>query len=230
MNEKVLIVDDDEKLSSLLVRYLGEFGFDVTSVVRPSAAIKELENKSFDIAILDVMLPEMDGFALCRKIRETGDLPIIMLTARGELSDKILGLELGSDDYMPKPFETRELVARIRAILRRKMNKPETQEESSTIKIGEIVLNRSNFTLSLNGETVELTTSEFQLLEIFMLSSGRVLSREVLMEKLRGNEIGAFDRSLDVLVSRLRTQLKDDPKKPRYIKTIRSVGYMFMAD
>jgi len=228
--EKVVIVDDDEKMSALLVRYLGEFGFEVVSMSRPSEALALLGQSRFDIAILDVMLPEMDGFELLKKIREIDDLPIIMLTARGELPDRVLGLELGSDDYIKKPFEPRELVARIRAILRRRKANGDVVSDSSVIKVAGIVLNRATFSVTVDGVPIELTTSEFQLLDIFLSSPRIVFPREVLMDKLRGSSIGAFDRSIDVLVSRLRTQLQDDSRNPRFIKTIHGIGYVFMAE
>lgn len=228
--EKVVIVDDDEKMSALLVRYLGEFGFEVVSMSRPSEALALLGQNRFDIAILDVMLPEMDGFELLKKIREIDDLPIIMLTARGELPDRVLGLELGSDDYIQKPFEPRELVARIRAILRRRKANGDVVSDSSVIKVAGIVLNRATFSVTVDGVPIELTTSEFQLLDIFLSSPRIVFPREVLMDKLRGSSIGAFDRSIDVLVSRLRTQLQDDSRNPRFIKTIHGIGYVFMAE
>jgi DNA-binding response OmpR family regulator len=228
--EKVVIVDDDEKMSALLVRYLGEFGFEVVSMSRPSEALALLGQSRFDIAILDVMLPEMDGFELLKKIREIDDLPIIMLTARGELPDRVLGLELGSDDYIQKPFEPRELVARIRAILRRRKANGDVVSDSSVIKVAGIVLNRATFSVTVDGVPIELTTSEFQLLDIFLSSPRIVFPREVLMDKLRGSSIGAFDRSIDVLVSRLRTQLQDDSRNPRFIKTIHGIGYVFMAE
>jgi len=228
--EKVVIVDDDEKMSALLVRYLGEFGFEVVSMSRPSEALALLGQSRFDIAILDVMLPEMDGFELLKKIREIDDLPIIMLTARGELLDRVLGLELGSDDYIQKPFEPRELVARIRAILRRRKANGDVVSDSSVIKVAGIVLNRATFSVTVDGVPIELTTSEFQLLDIFLSSPRIVFPREVLMDKLRGSSIGAFDRSIDVLVSRLRTQLQDDSRNPRFIKTIHGIGYVFMAE
>ncbi|GAB6276817.1 MAG: response regulator transcription factor [Rectinema sp.] len=228
--EKVVIVDDDEKMSALLVRYLGEFGFEVVSMSRPSEALALLGQSRFDIAILDVMLPEMDGFELLKKIREIDGLPIIMLTARGELPDRVLGLELGSDDYIQKPFEPRELVARIRAILRRRKANGDVVSDSSVIKVAGIVLNRATFSVTVDGVPIELTTSEFQLLDIFLSSPRIVFPREVLMDKLRGSSIGAFDRSIDVLVSRLRTQLQDDSRNPRFIKTIHGIGYVFMAE
>jgi len=230
MNERILLVDDDEKMNALLIRYLGQFGFSVTAVARPHKAIATLLNDRFDIAIIDIMLPEMDGFELCKKIRETEDLPIIFLTARGELPDRVLGLELGSDDYIPKPFEPRELVARIRAVMRRRKRSATAATESSTVTANGIVLNRETFSATMDNLPLKLTTSEFQLLDIFLSSPGIVLSREILMGRLWNTTTGAFDRSIDVLVSRLRAQLHDDPRNPRFIKTIRSIGYVFVAD
>jgi len=230
MQEKILLVDDDEKMNALLVRYLTEFGFQIHPCTRPSDALASLKTQSYDLAILDVMLPEMDGFELCRILHEKGDLPVIMLTARGEISDRVLGLELGSDDYVPKPFEPRELVARIRAVLRRHRGPSAPGDEEGLLTAGPLVMNRRSYTVSLEGRPLELTTSEFQLLEIFLSSPGTVLSRDILMDRLRGTDAGAFDRSIDILVSRLRTQLGDDPRHPRFIRTLRNLGYLFIPE
>ncbi|WP_020613583.1 response regulator transcription factor [Sediminispirochaeta bajacaliforniensis] len=230
MEERVLLLDDDQKMNSLLIRYLEQFGFRVTAFTHPKEALMALKSQHFDIAILDVMLPDMDGFAVCKRIRKEWDLPVVMLTARGELSDKVLGLELGSDDYMAKPFEPRELVARMRAILRRKRFAANGRGSSVILRVGSVTLNRDTYSASLSGRPLRLTGAEFRLLDIFLSAPGQIFSRDILMDRMKGGEPGPFDRSIDILVSRLRARLDDDPADPRFIKTIRGAGYLFMEN
>ncbi|MFA6954361.1 MAG: response regulator transcription factor [Thermoanaerobaculia bacterium] len=224
MATRVLIIDDDERLNALLTEYLGRHGFVVTAAVRPSEGLRALRSEQPDIVILDVMLPEMDGFALCRKIRESSAVPIVMLTARGEVTDRIVGLEMGADDYLPKPFEPRELVARVQAVLRR--GRP---EETDVARFGALEMNTAARSAKLAGRELDLTSAEFELLALLVRNRGRVLSRERIMDETRGVDWAAYDRSIDVLVSRLRQKLGDDPKRPSMIRTIRGTGYTFIG-
>lgn len=221
----VLIIDDDEELNLLLTQYLGRFGFTVRTATHPEQGMRMLEAATPDILILDVMLPELDGFAVCRRVRLNSNVPILMLTARGEVSDRVLGLELGADDYLPKPFEPRELVARISAVLRRRQ--PGTPAE--LLRSGNLTLNCAALTATLGSRELSLTTAEFALLELLVRSAGRVLSRERIMETTRGVDWESFDRSVDVLISRLRHKLEDDPKSPCFIKTVWGRGYAFIG-
>jgi DNA-binding response OmpR family regulator len=225
MSTHVLIIDDDERLNALLTEYLKRFGFAVTTATHPEAGLRALKSGAADILILDVMLPEMDGFAVCRKVRENSRIPIIMLTARGEVTDRIVGLELGADDYLSKPFEPRELVARIQAVLRR--GKPE--EAPDVIRSGPVEVNWTTRSARLQDAELELTGAEFELLGLFVRNRGRVLSRERIMDETRGVDWDAYDRSIDVLVSRLRQKLGDDAKRPSFIRTIRGAGYTFIG-
>ncbi len=222
---RVLIVDDDEKLNALLTEYLGGFGFAVRTVAHPDAGLRALENDPPDLVILDVMLPDLDGFAVCRRVREVSRVPIIMLTARGELSDRVVGLELGADDYLPKPFEPRELVARIQAVLRRGAGEPAGERT----RAGTLEIHWSGHTATLAGQPLALTAAEFDLLGLLVRHRGRVLSRDRIMDETRGVDWEAFDRSVDVLVSRLRQKLGDDPRQPAFIRTVRGAGYSFIG-
>ncbi len=221
---RLLIVDDDERLNELLTTYLSRLGFSVRAVTHPEAALRILKSDDPDLVILDVMLPGMDGFAVCRKIRETSRIPIVMLTARGDVMDRVVGLEIGADDYLPKPFEPRELVARVQAVLRRQSVVPE-----ETLRKGPLTVNWAARSARLRGRELALTTAEFDLLALMVRNHGRVLSRERIMDETRGVDWEAFDRSVDVLVSRLRQKLGDDPRKPGMIRTIRGAGYMFIG-
>ena len=223
MTTQVLIIDDDERLGALLTEYLGRFGFAVTAATHPEAGLRGVKNA--EIVILDVMLPDMDGFAVCRKIRETSRVPVIMLTARGDVMDRIVGLELGADDYLPKPFEPRELVARIQAVLRR----GKASEEDEVIRSGALEVNWTTHSARLNEEDLALTTAEFALLGLLVRNRGRVLSRDRILDETRGVDWESFDRSVDILVSRLRQKLGDDAKRPLYIRTVRGTGYSFIG-
>jgi DNA-binding response OmpR family regulator len=223
---KILVIDDDEKLNSLLKEYLSKFGFKVFSAIHPKEGLKLIEKCAPDLVVLDVMMPDMDGFEVCREIRKNNNLPIIMLTARGELTDKVVGLELGADDYMAKPFEPRELVARIQVILRR-IN---SLVPSEKLKVGKLELFPEKYLAKIDDKQLELSTLEYTLLELLVKSKGKVLSRDQIMDNLHGVDWQVFDRSIDVLVSRLRQKLDDGPKSPEYIKTIRGIGYQFIGD
>jgi DNA-binding response OmpR family regulator len=221
---RVLLIDDDERLNSLLTEYLGKFGYVVRAATRPSAGLRSLKSDPPDLVILDVMLPEMDGLAVCRKIRETSRVPVIMLTARGDVSDRIVGLELGADDYLAKPFEPRELVARVQAVLRRGKT-----DEQDVVRAGDVEVNWTTRVARVRGRELTLTTAEFELLGFLVRNHGRVLSRERIIEGTHDINWAAFDRSIDVLISRLRQKLGDDPRRPSFIRTVRGVGYSFVG-
>jgi DNA-binding response OmpR family regulator len=225
MPTRVLIIDDDERLNALLTEYLGRFHFDVITAVHPEAGLRALRGTDPDIVILDVMLPDSDGFAVCRRIRETSRVPIIMLTARGEVTDRIVGLELGADDYLPKPFEPRELVARMQAILRRGA----AAGGDEVLRAGALELNLATHAARMSDRELDLTAAEFELLALFLRNRGRVLSRDRIMDETRGVDWDAYDRSIDVLVSRLRQKLGDHAKHPTFIRTIRGAGYRFIG-
>ncbi len=225
MTANILVIDDDEKLNQLLIDYFKGFGFTTSVATHPEEGLTIIKNHTPDIVILDVMLPDMDGFEVCRKIRKKYTVPIIMLTARGDVTDRIVGLEIGADDYLSKPFEPRELVARIQTVLRRS-TKTDTNTE---LRFGELVINFEKRAAFLSGANIDLSTNEFLALEFLVNNHGKVLNRDEILEKLRGIECEAFNRSVDITMSRLRQKLKDDPKSPEYIKTIWGAGYMFIA-
>lgn len=231
---KILIVDDDPRLRDLLRRYLGENGFNVI-VSENGEAMKRLwVREHFDVLILDLMMPGEDGLAILKRLRAEKDMtPVIMLTARGEDVDRILGLELGADDYLGKPFNPRELLARIHAVLRRRPRQDAPgapSMENEVVKFGDFELDLGTRVLKKNGEIVPLTTGEFAVLKAFARHPRQPLSRDKLMEMARGREYEAFDRSLDVQVSRLRKLLEPDPSKPRYLQTVWGLGYVFIPD
>lgn len=231
---KILIVDDDPRLRDLLRRYLSENGFNVL-VSENGEAMKRLwVREHFDVLILDLMMPGEDGLAILKRLRAEKDMtPVIMLTARGEDVDRILGLELGADDYLGKPFNPRELLARIHAVLRRRPRQDAPgapSMENEVVKFGDFELDLGTRVLKKNGEIVPLTTGEFAVLKAFARHPRQPLSRDKLMEMARGREYEAFDRSLDVQVSRLRKLLEPDPSKPRYLQTVWGLGYVFIPD
>jgi len=222
---RVLVVDDDEALNGLLAEYLARFGIAVTSATHPDEALRRLREAPPDLVVLDVMLPGMDGFAVCARIREGSRVPIIMLTARGDLADRVLGLTLGADDYLPKPFEPRELVARIQAVLRRGA----AGGVDEALRAGPLCVDPAARTATLDGAPLVLTSAELELLVLLLRSRGRVLTRERILDETRGLSWETFDRSVDVLVSRLRHKLGDDPRAPRYIRTVWGKGYLFVG-
>jgi len=222
---KILIIDDDEKLNRLLTDYLSKMGFTVLTSTLPSAGLEKLEEETPDLVILDVMLPEMDGFEVCRTIRQSSSVPVVMLTARGEVMDRVVGVDIGADDYLPKPFETRELVARIQAILRR----IKTKSKSGIKTIGALCIDSHKYEVRVDDKLVHLTLNEFECLVLLVKNKGKVLNRDQIIEELRGIEWDAFNRSVDITMSRLRQKLGDDPKNPRFIKTIWGTGYLFIG-
>jgi two-component system phosphate regulon response regulator OmpR len=225
MTEHILMIEDDESLAALIAEYLGTMGFKVTTRGTAAEGLALLPEEAFDALILDVMLPDADGFDVCRQVRARSDLPILMLTARGDETDRIVGLELGADDYLPKPFNPRELLARLRAILRRRGGPGVSSAE--LLRFGRLEIDRGARMARLDGQDRALTSYQFDLLWTLASNAGRVMSRDALMDKLRGHEVEAFDRSLDVHVSRIRAALEDDPKHPRRIITVRGAGYVF---
>ena len=231
---KILIVDDDPRLRDLLRRYLGENGFNVLVSENGAAMTRLWVREHFDVLILDLMMPGEDGLAILKRLRAEKDMtPVIMLTARGEDVDRILGLELGADDYLGKPFNPRELLARIHAVLRRRPRQDAPgapSMENEVVKFGDFELDLGTRVLKKNGEIVPLTTGEFAVLKAFARHPRQPLSRDKLMEMARGREYEAFDRSLDVQVSRLRKLLEPDPSKPRYLQTVWGLGYVFIPD
>ena len=225
-NATILIIDDDTKLNQLLVDFLREFGFKAVTATRPEEGLKKLRQESPDLIILDVMLPGMSGFEVCKTIRQSHTVPIIMLTARGLVTDKVVGLELGADDYLPKPFEPRELVASIQSVLRRAHGIDQTQVK----RFGRLEIDFPKRVVKLDKEVVDLTTNEFAALALLARNKGKVLNRDQILEELRGIESDAFNRSVDITMSRLRHKLRDDPKSPSFIKTVWATGYVFIGD
>lgn len=221
----ILMIDDDADLNALVSEYLERFGHRLVSATSATRGMAELRRERPDLIILDIMLPDTDGLSLCREIRSEFDVPIIMLTARGEVADRVLGLELGADDYLSKPFEPRELVARIQSVIRRSAGR-----ENPDLLISDgLCVDKQTRRVTLDEREIDLTTMEFELLSVLMESRGRVLSRNRLIERLRGIEADVYDRSIDMLVSRLRDKLGDDSQSPRFIKTVRLTGYQFVG-
>jgi len=231
---KILVVDDDPRLRDLLNRYLTEQGFSVRAVADATDMNRQLARERYDLMVLDLMLPGEDGLSICRRLRGGDEnMPIIMLTAKGDDVDRIVGLEVGADDYLPKPFNPRELVARIQAVLRRQpVREPPgaPSAETQIAEFGEFRLNLATRNLTRNGADVSLTTGEFALLKVLVQHPRAPLSRDKLMELARGREFGAFDRSIDVQVSRLRRLIESDPAKPVFIQTVWGFGYVFIPD
>ena len=224
--KKILIIDDDIKLTDLLEEFLSENKFQTKSLHESIKALEVIDKYVPDLIILDITLPEMDGFQVLRTIRKEHETPVIMLTARGEISDRVVGLDLGADDYMPKPFEPRELLARINSILRR------VNEPSSLIDILEfegLYIDKMKQEVLLDKQSIHLSTTEFEALVLIAEHAGETLDREFLVENLRGIQWQSFDRSIDVLVSRLRSKLGETPERTRFIKTVHGVGYIFIA-
>jgi two-component system, OmpR family, response regulator len=225
---RALFIEDDDRLARFTTEYLEQRGVLVTHVRDGESAIAEQAKASFDVVVLDVMLPGRDGFAVCRTFRERTSVPIILVTARTEESDRVLGLELGADDYLVKPFSPRELLARLHALVRRAAGKVGPAAE--VLRAGRIVLDVASMRVTVDGADVSLTSGEFQLLRALVERQGRVLSREQLLELVSGSSDEAFDRAVDVRISRIRQKIGDDPKHPRIIRTIRGFGYMLASE
>jgi DNA-binding response OmpR family regulator len=226
MPTRLLIVDDDAELRGMLQTYLGQHGYTAHAVADGAAMDAYLATQRVDLVVLDLMLPGEDGLSLARRLRAASAVPIVMLSARGDDVDRIVGLEMGADDYLSKPFNPRELLARIKAVLRRPVPAP-AETESDIKAFGPFRLNLSNHSLTRDGDNLPLTTAEFTLLRVFLQHARRVLSRDQLVDLVQGHERMPFDRSIDVRVARLRRKIETDPDNPRYIRTVWGAGYLF---
>ncbi len=228
---KILMIDDDVKLCRLVKDYLTPMGYEVETAHNGPAGLEKVLAETFQAVILDVMLPGLDGFEVLRQIRRTSVVPVLMLTALGDESDRIVGLEIGADDYLPKTFSTRELLARLRAVIRRsQISATQIATDAEEITVNNLVVNASARRATLGGQTLTLTPVEFDLLFCLARAADRVLSRDQLLDEISGRNYEVFDRSIDVHISSLRRKLGDDPKTPRFIKTVRSAGYMLIRN
>lgn len=225
--QRVLVIDDDERLRELLSEYLSARGYEVLTASDGLRGLERLRGGAIELVVLDVMMPGMDGFEVCRRIRRDSSVPVIMLTARGDDFDRIVGLELGADDYLGKPFNPRELLARMQAVLRRSQAPAEVDD---ALRVGTIQVDIATRVVRMRGEVIDLTTTEFEILRVLAANAGRVIPRERLMELARGAEYAAFERAVDVHVSHLRRKLGDDPRSPTLIKTVRGVGYTLVPE
>ncbi len=223
MTKQILLIEDDARLAGMVRDYLGESGFDVTIAGTGNEGLALQKEHGFDAIILDLMLPDTDGLEVCRTLRAAGSVPILMLTAKGDPMDRVVGLELGADDYLPKPFEPRELLARLRAILRRGKG----EDRAGIMRFGGLEIDTRAMEARIDGRSCALTAHQFKLLEIMANAAGRVLSRDYLMDQLKGASLEAFDRSIDVHISRIRAEVEVDPKHPRRVITVRGAGYVF---
>jgi DNA-binding response OmpR family regulator len=219
----VLLIEDDSRLAAMVSEYLGGAGYRVTLAPDGAKGLQQLAKEPYDALVLDLSLPDIDGLEVCRRLRARWDLPVLMLTARGDAMDRVVGLEIGADDYLPKPFEPRELLARLKAILRR----GGSAAKNPVLQFGRLEIDRDARTVRVGGEERTITSFQFALLVALAENAGRVLSRDALMDLMRGEKLEAFDRSIDVHVSRIRAAIEDDPKKPRRIITVRGAGYVF---
>ena len=228
-NKKVLIVDDEEHIRELIKFNLKKEGYDIEVAVNGREAIEIIKKIKFDLILLDLMLPEIDGLEVCKEIRKnenTSDIPVMMITAKGEEFDKVLGLELGADDYITKPFSIRELIARVKALLRRS----NVKKEENIIKFGDVLVNFNTREVTRENENVELTLKEFELLKLLIKNKGNILTRELLLDKIWGYEYIGETRTVDVHIRHLRKKIESDDKNPQYIQTIRGVGYKFTSN
>ena len=223
MAERILLIEDDSRLAAMVSEYLGGAGYRVATAASGAHGLERLGKEPYDALVLDLSLPDMDGLEVCRRLRARWDLPVLMLTARGDAMDRIVGLEIGADDYLPKPFEPRELLARLKAVLRR----ANRQAKESLLRFGRLEIDRDARAVRVGGVEKTLTSFQFALLVALAENAGRVLSRDALMDLLKGAKLEAFDRSIDVHVSRIRAAIEDDVKKPRRIITVRGAGYVF---
>ncbi len=233
MTSQLLMIEDDARLAKMVVEYLGQSGFSVTHAADGEAGLEQLQLIQPELVILDLMMPGIDGLEVCRRIRalqgDVARVPVLMLTAKGDPMDRIIGLELGADDYLPKPFEPRELLARVRAVLRRRGETGSASVSRSTpvMRFGSLDIDRDARTVLVAGQACELTSYQFDLLVAMAERPGRVLTRDQIMEAVRGRELEAFDRSIDVHIGRIRNAIEADSKDPKRILTVRGVGYVF---
>ncbi|MEK7346140.1 MAG: response regulator transcription factor [Pseudomonadota bacterium] len=227
--QRILMIEDDTRLAGMVSDYLGQNGLGVEHAPDAQSGLARLQHAGVDLVILDLMLPDMDGLQVCQRIRALpgalGQVPVLMLTAKGDPMDRIIGLEMGADDYLPKPFEPRELLARIKAILRRKGAAPETSAQ--VMQFGSLEIDRDARRVSVAGQACDLTSYQYDVLVALAERAGRVLTRDQIMEAVRGRELEAFDRSIDVHMGRIRAAIEADPKAPQRILTVRGVGYVF---
>jgi len=224
VTDRILLIEDDARLAEMVKNYLGGSGFSITIAPTGRAGLGLCGRQEFDALILDLMLPDMDGLEVCRKIRAGAQTPILMLTARGDAMDRVVGLEIGADDYLPKPFEPRELLARLRAILRRSKG---GEEHSELMRFGRLEIDVGARQVRRDSEVCTMTAYQFDLLLVLARHAGRVMSREAIMNHMKNERLDAFDRSIDVHISRIRAAIEDDPKKPRRVITVRGAGYVF---
>jgi len=227
MSNTLFIIDDDTKLLTLLERYLVDFGYRVRTAADPAEGLKQIDQLPPDLIVLDVMLPGINGFEVLKRLRRFSSVPVIMLTARGDLADRVTGLELGADDYLPKPFEPRELVARIQSVLRRTVVSP---MRGRVAQIGRLAIDFTKRLAAVDGEPADLSTNEFLVLQLLVRHAGQVVDRDQILQELRGMDSDAFNRSADITMSRLRQKLGDDPKHPEFIKTVWGAGYVFIGE
>ena len=232
MTQQLLMIEDDTRLASMVGEYLRQSGYGFTHAATGASGLEALQTGAPDLVILDLMLPDMDGLEVCRRIKGQGNdlarTAVLMLTAKGDPMDRIVGLEIGADDYLPKPFEPRELLARIRAILRRRTDHSGSGAGSTQpLRFGSLEIDRDARTVTVGGQTADLTSYQFDLLVTLAERAGRVLTRDQIMEAVRGRELDAFDRSIDVHMGRIRAAIEHDAKNPRRILTVRGVGYVF---
>ncbi len=225
MSDRVLIIDDDRALAEMVVEYLRPRGIAVDTAHDAARGLATLARTAYDAVILDVMLPDLDGFEVCRRLRAGSDVPVLMLTARGDPQDRVVGLELGADDYLPKPFDPRELLARLRAIMRRRSGASPTAP--AMLRFGRLEIDPAARQVRRDGVACPLTAYQFEILLLLARHAGRVLSRDAILDRLRHERHEAFDRSIDVHVSRIRAAIEDDPGKPRRLLTVRGAGYQF---
>jgi two-component system, OmpR family, phosphate regulon response regulator OmpR len=223
--ERILIIDDDARLAAMLKEYLSAAGFTVDCRGSGADGLQTLERDVYDAVVLDIMLPDFDGFEVCRRLRVRSNIPVVMLTARGDDTDRIVGLEIGADDYLPKPFNPRELLARLRAVLRRRSAPVEVTD--TAMHFGRLAIDRGSRSVRIDGDERPLTSHQFDILLALAENAGRVLNRERLMDLVKGEELDAFDRSIDVHISRIRAAIEEDAKHPRRILTVRGAGYVF---
>ena len=227
---KILIVDDDEKLCQLVADYLEPMGYEVAAAHNGIQGLQMIRNGDYQAVILDVMMPQMDGFEVLKRLRKESDIPVLMLTARGEETDRIVGLEMGADDYLPKTFSSRELLARLRAVTRRHIvseRQAASETKDKVLIFGNLEIEQSSRTVRLNTKMLNLTPIEYDLLTSLARSAGRILTRDQLLDSIAGREYEVFDRSVDVHISSLRRKLGENPRNPRFIQTVRTAGYMF---
>ena len=227
---RILIIDDDKKLCRLVADYLEPMGYEVSAAHDGAAGLEKALQGDFHAVILDVMMPKMDGFEVLKRLRRKSNVPVLMLTARGEETDRIVGLEIGADDYLPKTFSSRELLARLRAVTRRydlSMQQIKTAESDAALVFGELEIDKAARKVRMNGQTINLTPIEYDLLACLARAAGRVLNRDQLLDAVAGRSYEVFDRSIDVHISSLRRKLGEDPRNPEFIQTVRAAGYMF---